>query len=372
MTIKAAASLAFALALMLPSQAAQDANSKSQDLVTVADASGRIGFIDENGVIVIQPRFLWAMSFYHGYGEVLVCGHHAYIDRSGNLFPYHPEMKEKLYRRQVGKKWGFADWTGEMVIPAQFEETLIEFSEGLAAVEQDGEWGYIDSTGRFVIQPQFREANYFREGLADVETEDFQELLIDRTGKALPRNYDQLKGGINEGRIPAELHGKVGYLNEKGEMIIPPRYQSGWPFHEGLAAVEDNDQWGYIDREGKLVIPFQFAGAEEFSLGLAAVFLKDGRTGFIDRSGEIAFYLNFQTAMSFSSPGLSMFWTAGQKIGYVNRSGKVVWGPFKHVGSRMRRSKQDIAESCRGIPEEMKKRVLTFPRNLQRIMQPPT
>jgi hypothetical protein len=370
MTIRAAASLVFAL--MLPGQVAQDTNSNSQDLVVVPDANGRLGFIDQSGAIVIQPKFLWAKRFYHGYGEVFVCGRHAFIDRSGNLFPYHPETKERLYPRQVGKKWGFADWSGKMVIPSLFEEKPMEFSEGLAAVEQDDAWGFIDVTGRFVIPPQFKEASYFSEGIAIVEIEDFQELLIDRAGKILPRNYDQLKGGINEGRIPAERDGKLGYLNEKGEMIIPPRYQSGALFHEGLAAVEDNDQWGYIDREGKLVIPFQFAGANGFSLGLAEVFLKDGRKGFINRSGEIAFYLDFESATEFSSPGLSMFWAADQKIGYMNRSGKVVWGPVKHSPSRMHWSKQDIADSCRGIPEKMKKRALTFPRNLQRMVRPPT
>ena len=353
--------------------------TESENLVVVPDASGRFGFIDVHGAMVIQPMFIWAKSFYHGYGEVFVCGHDVFIDRSGNLFPYHPGIagsKNELRPRQVGKKWGFADWTDKLVIPAIFDETLSGFSEGLAPVKKGDAWGFIDTAGKFVIAPRFKQANYFHEGVADVETQHEQELLIDRTGAVLPRNYDQLKGVISEGRIPAERAGRVGYLNDKGEMVIPPQYQSGASFHGGLAAVESKGQWGYIDRGGKMVIPFQFAGAQEFSLGLAAVFLKGGRTAFINKSGEIVFYLDFVAASGFSSPGLSEFWTGDRKYGYVDTRGKIIWGPIATSSDHARPfdpwSKQDINQSCTGIPDEMKKRALTLPQNTDRIVIPPT
>jgi hypothetical protein len=40
-------------------------------------------------------------------------------------------------------KYGYADAQGNIIIKPQFDKAL-DFSEGLAAVEQDGLWGYIN------------------------------------------------------------------------------------------------------------------------------------------------------------------------------------------------------------------------------------
>lgn len=44
-----------------------------------------------------------------------------------------------------------------------------DFSEGLAAVELDGEWGFIDKTGKEVIPLIYDDVEVFREGLAVVK-----------------------------------------------------------------------------------------------------------------------------------------------------------------------------------------------------------
>jgi WG containing repeat len=57
----------------------------------------------------------------------------------------------RLYRVQVGGKYGYIDRTGHLVIPAQFYRAE-EFSEGLAAVGLESsfpeKWGYICSLSR--------------------------------------------------------------------------------------------------------------------------------------------------------------------------------------------------------------------------------
>ncbi|MDR1889686.1 MAG: WG repeat-containing protein [Zoogloeaceae bacterium] len=40
---------------------------------------------------------------------------------------------------------------------------------------------------------------------------------------------------------------KYGYINEKGEAVIPPRFDDAWNFDaNGLASVRVEDTWGYI------------------------------------------------------------------------------------------------------------------------------
>ena len=55
------------------------------------------------------------------------------------------------------------------------------FSDGLAAVKVGKKWGFIDANGKMIIQPQFEEANSFLEGSAKVKLNG-QWVRIDKTG----------------------------------------------------------------------------------------------------------------------------------------------------------------------------------------------
>jgi hypothetical protein len=62
-----------------------------------------------------------------------------------------PQFAEGLAPVMVGGKFGFADQTGKLVIPASFSEAR-NFAEGLAPVGVGRKTGYIDKTGKFVWQ----------------------------------------------------------------------------------------------------------------------------------------------------------------------------------------------------------------------------
>jgi hypothetical protein len=70
-----------------------------------------------------------------------------------------------------GKKWGYIDKSGKIVIEPQFDWAL-HFTEGLAAVKVKGKYGFLDQTGKMVIQPQYHEARNLSEGLAPVGIAD--------------------------------------------------------------------------------------------------------------------------------------------------------------------------------------------------------
>ncbi len=61
-----------------------------------------------------------------------------------------------------------------------FEDAL-PFSEGLAAVKNNGLWGYIDTNGEYVVQPQYEQATGFTGGSAAVYGGGMWQ-IIDRTG----------------------------------------------------------------------------------------------------------------------------------------------------------------------------------------------
>ncbi len=83
---------------------------------------------------------------------------------------------------------------------------------------------------------------------------------------------------------------RYGYVNKKGEEVIPCIYQNECEdFCEGLAAVMKDGKWGYINSQNETVIPFIYDYASNFSNGVAKV-EKNGIHGFVDKKGKDTFY----------------------------------------------------------------------------------
>lgn len=81
------------------------------------------------------------------------------------------------------------------------------------------------------------------------------------------------------------LKEKYGYINTKGQKVIPLEYQQASSFSEGLAAVSKNKKFGFIDTNNKVKIPFIYDGAKPFSNGRAWVKIKN-QSFYIDKSGN--------------------------------------------------------------------------------------
>jgi hypothetical protein len=48
-------------------------------------------------------------------------------------------------------------------------------------------------------------------------------------------------------RLPVRMAGAWGFINGRGELVIPPAFQRAGPFVGGLARVRQNGRWGYIN-----------------------------------------------------------------------------------------------------------------------------
>jgi hypothetical protein len=342
--------------------------SPSEPLVVVQN--GKYGYIDHQGNIVIRPQFVWGIDFWQGLADVYVCGRVVSLDSSGSFHPRRAAIAGQLVPKRVGRKVGFADAGGQFKIPPTFDEAL-PFSEGFAAVEVGGKWGFIDTEGHIVISPQFGAAFYFREGVATVESEQGF-LIVDKSGSALSSGYDMVEF-IAEDRVPV-LHGeKWGFLDLHGKPVVPVMYESMRPFSGGLAAVQRGNKWGYIDRDGKQAIPFQFDEAGPFANGVAPARVGD-ESGFINGSGKFVFHLKFNYSAGFfgsDSSGLfiadsdvARYWTEDHLFGYVNSSGKVIWGPSSESPDHAPLSgwsEKDKVRSCDGVPESIQKTIASFP-----------
>jgi hypothetical protein len=177
-------------------------------------------------------------------------------------------------------------------------QKLISFED-----EDTGLWGFKDENEKIIIKPQFYFAYDFTGNIAAVALHDGW-YYIDKSGNILKIRsfiYDNGPDYFKEDLARFTLEGKIGFLNEKGEVVIEPlKFNFVSPFFDSLAVVcfgckevrEDEHallkggKWGYIDRTGKIVIPLKFEAAEPFQNGKARVML-NGKWTFINKEGKI-------------------------------------------------------------------------------------
>ena len=276
----------------------------------------QLGYIDKTGSFVIPPQFDYCVGHTEGLAAVSVEGKYGYIDTKGD-FVIAPQFEE-AYRFSGGlaavgidDRLGYIDNRGAMVIQPEFLRAE-EFSEGLAYVgdgyinrtgqciltEEASElWymssfseglagamgtvgsgrmapravGYIDKTGEFAIPLQFAHAADFSCGLARVNVGRAGEWqFIDKTGTiALELAFDFVSLYFFEGLVAVLSHGKYGFADKTGNLVIPPQFDQASGFSEGVAAVRIDGKYGYIDKTGAWVIEPQFMWADRFSNDLA-------------------------------------------------------------------------------------------------------
>lgn len=128
------------------------------------------------------------------------------------------------------------------------------------------------------------------------------------------------KNGL--GRI--RQSGKFGFINHKGEVVIPTIYDKLEDFNEGLAEVEINGKWGYLNAKGEIEITPQFQTVHRFSCGLAA-FGKNGKHGYIDKKGKIVITPIFDRVCHFHD---NKAWVLlDGKWGCINKKGEFLIEP---------------------------------------------
>jgi WG containing repeat len=305
-------------------------HGKQPDNLFPVSVSGKWGYINSAGKIVITPQFDNADVFSEGLASVNIGEDWFYID---------PQGQQTIKGTFSGSKWAVGGG---------------EFSEGLAAAPFGYcAYGYINRAAQTIITGQFYSAGRFSEGLAHVRPRDgrSKDGYINNQGKFTVNPQFDKAEDFSEGLAAVALSKKWGYIDPSGHYAIASQFEYAYSFSEGLAAVLHNNKWGYIDKTGRFVIEARFEGAADFGDGLAPVMI-GGKWGYIDKSANIIIKPQYGAAQSFSggiaevspdhnvdelnidvlgNPECISLWRRGHKYkwGYINKTGKYVWLPSK-------------------------------------------
>lgn len=111
--------------------------------------------------------------------------------------------------------------------------------------------------------------------------------FIDTTGKVVIEPRFANVGAFHEGLAPAREYGTFGYIDTTGKYVIPPIYDFATEFHEGVGAVYEGGIGHYLDRTGHRISPLRFKNSIEAGHHLSEVISINGRKGIADRTGKL-------------------------------------------------------------------------------------
>ncbi len=205
---------------------------------------------------------------------------------------------------KIDSLWYIIDYNGNTITnPLKLKE-ILAYSEGFYVVSMDYEnklkYGFMTNDGQVALT-NFDEVRPFMMGMA-VVGKDF-EVSKDST----IRMY--------------------GYMNNKGQVLVQPKYLEAYNFCDSLAWVMNYHERGYIDMNGKFKLKLKTNDfGNNFMEGLASFSDTSGHFGFINEKGEIVFGLNWDDAGNFVE-GRAKVNKMGM-YGFIDTTGKLI---IKHA-----------------------------------------
>ena len=210
-----------------------------------------------------------------------------------------------------------------LLLAATLGFTTIAFAQNVIRFYQGGKVGYKNkTTGEIVVPPNYTAGSEMMPDNTALVLEGRKRGFINDKGEVIiPFMYDDASVFF-EGLARVMKEGKHGYINIKNETVIPFVYEFADDFKNGMARVQKDGKYGWIDNTGKTIIPFQYAHAYNFVDGLAPVRNDEGKWGYINPQGQYVLAPKYADAKPFNN-GEALVKNGDEYI-FINKSGKKV------------------------------------------------
>lgn len=177
-----------------------------------------------------------------------------YPQRQGKDGKYRFVMQDENNKLKVMTGYEFDD--------ARSSYSLTE-NYYIAPACQNGSWGYVlldsDAEGEgysWEIEPQYENAEFFCEQVAAVKIDGKYGFINENGELVVPAIYDSVKF-CSFGLIPAGLNGEWYYINSSNERILGP-FEDAESYDYGYAAAKRDGKWGFIDKSGSDATAFVY------------------------------------------------------------------------------------------------------------------
>lgn len=217
-------------------------------------------------------------------------GYRANLQEIGNK----KNIETDLILVKKGNNIGYADKTGKLVIPVEFDDGNVDnFKDGLVGVMKDKKCGFVNLKGKVVVPFIYEMVYNYKDGVAVIK-KDGKRGYINKTGKEIvPTIYDEAYF-ISNGMMLVKKDGKYGYLNKDGLSVTKLIYDDAFDFNkEGFGEVIINKKRGLIDKTGKIIIPVEFDKSPKYLNKDLYVVCRGEKYGIIKKDGKMLFECKF-------------------------------------------------------------------------------
>ena len=262
--------------------------------------TGLYGYIDGNGKIIIEAKYKDATDFqYLGYEYALAYDENdtvTIIDKVGKEYLPFGEYKlvylpqnELIVFKDESSKYGVIDLEGEKVLEPIYDKIEINH-KGAIIVNLDKKYGAFNRDGKAIVDIEYDYIIPIEDSL--ITTKDDKNGLFNLKGEeVIPTTYKEVQIAHTLREYEWETfrvvnnEGKIAFFNNSGKQLTDFLYDEVSAGRDGLIPVLLDNKWGYIDVKGKIAIPFKFEYASSFSDEKAQVEI-NGEKKIINTKGE--------------------------------------------------------------------------------------
>ena len=278
---------------LIPIQYADIRTLKAEDTTNylVQNEEGKYGIISNSNQVILEPNYdeikdVYTTNYYvvkQGEAEKLIGKDGADVLTTGfDEITGILKNEENGVIFKQGEKYGIMNMSGEVTLNPTYDD-LKEAKTGIFIAEQGGKYGIIDLTGAEKLGFTYQSLNYYEKADLYVgEDENFNNSIINgnfevkQTGILIDINEDE---GYLQIRQDDENKYYDFSFNEKQESEIFP--------NRTLFLSKKDGKYGFVDKSGNVVVDYIYDDAtSQNNFGYAAV-KKDGIWGSIDDKGTV-------------------------------------------------------------------------------------
>lgn len=191
----------------------------------------------------------------------------------------------------------YIDKNGQRITQENFNY-LLSFENGKAIVSKNGKFGVINNLGVPTIPYEY---NFLRklDNELFVGTRKDQNYLIDSNNNKITNTKFEIISELKENVILAKKNGKFGYIDKKGNDIIPFEYSEAGNFENGLAIVQSdkNKKYGIINKKNKFIFQPKATYISARNQNYFVIGDDDGLESIININGKNIMNKNYQNVV---------------------------------------------------------------------------
>lgn len=303
-------------------------------------ANKKTGLINTKGEFVMQPDRFERVYPFNEFGVTVAMerfkgGKRGLINARGEvLTPIHYQeiapFKEGVAKITDGKKFGLIDTLGREILPVEYAQ-IGEFAEGLVPIKDNAwtKWYFVDQNGKQAFKGKFEIAYAFNNGFATVQVKAYDgktRMIINKNGRSVVNDAYRIQfhqGGLF-GMItksPRKRNMNYYYADRFGNNIFSRYFQNIEPFEQGCAIVKVNWRKGLLNDRGLMVIPPKYVQLQLLNDGV--VLAKPPAFGLINKAGKEMIKASYDRIEILEGKVYRL--EQGEKIGYMREDGSWLW-----------------------------------------------